>query len=117
MKRLEGGVKMNAEQIWRSLVTEGVENPIELKTKRGLHFKLISNGEFLTVYKSQIEPSSKLKIPRPIYKENFEKVFPYYERWTIGEKGISKEITAITVNSVYIMSAISYKINHFLGSK
>ncbi|MEI4768180.1 hypothetical protein WAX74_00720 [Psychrobacillus sp. FJAT-51614] len=97
---------MNAEEVWINLVTESAENPIELKTKRGLNFKLVSNGEFLTVYKSEVEPSSKLKSPRSIYKDNFEKVFPYYERWTIGEKGISEEITAITVNSVYIMAAI-----------
>lgn len=97
---------MNVEEVWKSLVTESVVNPIELKTKRGLNFKLVSNGEYLTVYNSEIEPSSKLKSPRPIYKDNFEKVFLYYERWTAGEKGISKEITAITVNSVYIMAAI-----------
>lgn len=83
-----------------------MESPLVLKTKRGLNFKLVSNGEYLTVHKSDIEPSSKLKMPRLIYKDNFEKVFPYYERWIAGEKGISKEITPITVNSVYIMGAI-----------
>ncbi|WP_312755917.1 hypothetical protein [Rummeliibacillus suwonensis] len=81
---------MNAEEVWKSLVTESVVNPIELKTKRGINFKLMSNGEFYTLYKSKIEPSSKLKSPRPIYKDNLEKVFPYFERWMTGEKGISK---------------------------
>ncbi|MFF2752477.1 hypothetical protein ACFVR1_01820 [Psychrobacillus sp. NPDC058041] len=38
-----------------------------------------------------------------------EKVFPYYERWAANEKGISKKITTITNNSVYIMAAIRYK--------
>ena len=98
---------MNSEEVWKRLVKKSIVNPIELKTKRGLNFKLVSNGEFLTVYKSEIEPSSKLKTPRPIYKDNFLKVFPYYERWKTGEKGISKEITAITMNSVYIMAAIN----------
>lgn len=101
---------MKAEEVWEALIGEGVANPIELKTKTGLHFKLVSNGEFLTVFKSEMEPSSKLKSPRPIYKENFVKVFPYYERWVNGEKGLSKEITAITVNSVYIMAAIDFGV-------
>ncbi|MFF5996456.1 hypothetical protein AAGS61_17215 [Lysinibacillus sp. KU-BSD001] len=97
---------MNAEEVWKKLITKSMKNPLVLKTKRGLNFKLVSNGECLTVYKSEIEPSSKLKIPRSIYKNNFEKVFPYYERWKTGEKGLSKELTALTVNSVYIMATI-----------
>lgn len=101
---------MKAEEVWEALVAESVVNPIELKTKTGLHFKLVSNGKFITVFKSEVEPSSKLKSPRPIYKDNFVKVFPFYERWVNSEKGLSKEITAITNNSVYIMAAIGYKV-------
>ncbi|WP_075619822.1 hypothetical protein [Paenisporosarcina indica] len=102
---------MNAADIWESLFAESLEKPIELKTKTGLNFKLVTNGKILTVYESEIVPSSKLKSPRPIYKDNFIKVYAYYERWLAGEKGISKEITAITGNSVYIMAAISYQTN------
>lgn len=105
----QGGIVLNAVDIWESLLAQSLEKPIELKTKTCLNFKLISNGKFLTVYESEIVPSSKLKSPRPIYKDNFMKVCPYYERWMAGEKGISKEITAITGNSVYIMAAVSYQ--------
>ena len=101
---------MKAEEVWEALVAESAVNPIELKTKRGLHFKLVYNGECLKVYKSEIEPSSKLKSPRPIYKGNFVKVFPYYERWVNGERGLSTKLTAITGNSVYIMAAIGYEV-------
>lgn len=97
---------MNAEEVWESLIVSGLEKPIELKTKTRLHFNLVSNGKHLTVLNSDIQPSSKLKIPRTIYKDNFMKVFPYYEKWAAHKKGISNEITAITVNSVYIMVAI-----------
>ena len=101
---------MNAEEVWEALVAEGVENPIELKTKTGLHFKIVSNGKMLTVKNSENEPSSKVKIPRSIYKDNFVKVFPYYERWVNGERGLSTKLTAITGNSVYIMAAIGYEV-------
>ena len=102
---------MNAEEVWQSLIAESTEKPIELKTKTGLNFKLVSNGKILTVNESELQPSCKLKSPRFIYKDNFKEVFPYYERWATGEKGISKEITAITVNSVYIMAAIGHKLS------
>ena len=102
---------MTATEAWEKLVLEGRNQPISLKTKRGLNFTIISNGEILIVKNSEIEPSCKLKSSRSIVKENFEKVFPYYSSWKIGEKGISKEITAITVNSVYIMAAIDYLMN------
>ncbi|TQR14735.1 hypothetical protein [Psychrobacillus soli] len=102
---------MNAVDVWESLLVESLEKPIELKTKTGLNFKLVSNGKILTVYESEMVPSSTLKSPRTIYKDNFIKVCPYYERWMAGEKGISKEITAITGNSVYIMAAVSYQID------
>lgn len=100
---------MNAEEDWQALVAESGVNPIELETKTGLHFQIVSKGNALIVMNSVIEPSSKLKNPRPIYKGNFVKVFPYYERWANQEKGISKELIAITVNSVYIMAAIKYQ--------
>ncbi|MEK4521172.1 hypothetical protein MKX96_05970 [Psychrobacillus sp. FSL W7-1493] len=102
---------MNPLEVWESLLKESAENPIELETKTGLNFKLASGGIFLIVFESEKEPSSKLKSPRPIYKENFLKVFPYYEKWVAEEKGISKEITSITVNSVYIMAGIKYQLN------
>ncbi|MGP4041882.1 hypothetical protein ACTWP4_18570 [Gracilibacillus sp. D59] len=100
---------MNAEEVWQSLIVESSEKPIALKTKTGLNFKLVSNGKVLIVHKSEIKPSSKIKSPRAIYKDNFIKVFDYYNKWSNNEKGISKEITAITANSVYIMAAIAYK--------
>lgn len=102
---------MNPVEIWESLLIQSLQQPLDLKTKNGLNFKLKSDGKILTVYKSEKLPSSKLKYPRPIYKDNFIKVCPYYERWVVGEKGISKELTAITVNSVYIMAAINYVVD------
>lgn len=101
---------MDAEKAWQSLIAESSEKPILLKTKTGLNFKLTTDGRILIVDKSEINPSSKIKSPRTIYKNNFIKVFSYYDRWANNEKGISKEITAITVNSVYIMAAIAYKL-------
>ncbi|MBO2535646.1 hypothetical protein [Rummeliibacillus suwonensis] len=98
---------MDAEEVWESLIVSGSEKPIELKTKTGLHFNLVSNGKHLTVRQSNRQPSSKLKSPRTIYKDNFIKVFPYYPKWLAHEKGISTEITAITGNASYIMAAIN----------
>ena len=87
---------MDAEEVWESLIVSGSEKPIELKTKTGLHFNLVSNGKHLTVRQSNRQPSSKLKSPRTIYKDNLA-----------HEKGISTEITAITGNASYIMAAIN----------
>lgn len=87
---------MDAEEVWESLIVSGSEKPIELKTKTGLHFNLVSNGKHLTVRQSNRQPSSKLKSPRAIYKDNLA-----------HEKGISTEITAITGNASYIMAAIN----------
>lgn len=81
-----------------------------LQTKTGLHFNLKSNGKKLIVTGSEIEPPCKIKLPRPIYKDNFLKVFPYYERLRSGEKGLSGEILANTRNSVYIMAAIDSRL-------
>lgn len=102
---------MIGAEVWDSLIAEGIDRPIELQTKTGRHFKLVSDGKTLTVNESTITPSSKLKSPRRITKDNFIKVFPYYEKWATSEKGSSAEITAVTMNSVYIMAAIRYKIN------
>ncbi|TQR19930.1 hypothetical protein [Psychrobacillus vulpis] len=78
---------MNAEEVWKSLVTESVENRTGLKTKRGLHFKLVSNGEFLTVYKSEMEPSSKLKSPALYTKIILKKSFLTMKDGWLGKKG------------------------------
>lgn len=107
---IKGGIRLNPVDIWESLLIQSLEKPLELTTKKGLNFKLQSNGKILTVHESEKLPSSKLKYPRPIYKENFLNVCPYYERWRGGEKGISKELTALTVNSVYIMAAINHVV-------
>ena len=60
---------------------------------------------------SDSKPSSKLKMPRSIEKDNFYVVYPYALRVLVGEKGLSSEITRKTVNSVYIISAIKYKLH------
>ncbi|MER1998632.1 MAG: hypothetical protein ABS882_02565 [Lysinibacillus sp.] len=99
---------MNAEEIWGRLVNECKESPLALQTKTGLNFNLTSNGNRLLVIKSEVNPSSQLKMPRPIYKDNFLRVFPYYERLKVGEKNLSREILKNTRNSVYILSAIKY---------
>ena len=97
---------MKAEVVWNELLNISLKKGINLKTKTGLNFILVSNGKHLTVVGSELTPSSKLQMPRSIHKDNFLKVFPYYERWKSGEKGLSNEITKLTVNSVYIMAAI-----------
>ena len=79
-----------------------------LQTKMSLNFHLNSNGKRLLVTESDVKPSSKLKVPRPIYKDNFLLVFPYYERLKRGEKSLSREIQDNTRNYVYILSAIRY---------
>ena len=65
------------------------------------------------MHSSNLEPSSKLKMPRPISKDNLKKFYLYYLSWKKGEKGISKEITAITVNSFYIMAAIDFIMDKY----
>ena len=97
---------MSAEEVWLRLISECKESPLILQTKTGLHFNLKSNGKRLLVTESDVNPSSKLKVPRPIYKDNFLKVFPYYERLKAGEQNLSREIQRDTRNSVYILSAI-----------
>ena len=99
---------MSAEEIWRRLVNDCKVTPLPLQTKTGLHFNLSSNGERLLVTESELTPSSKLKVSRPIYKENFLTIFPYFERLQNGEKGLSREIRTNTRNSVYIMSVIKH---------
>ena len=102
---------MGDEKIWGSLVEECSSRPVTLTTKTGLHFNLESDGKRLIVTNSDSKPSSKLKLPRSIYKENFCVVFPYALRVLAGERGLSSEITSKTANSVYIISAIKYKMN------
>ncbi|WP_313893539.1 hypothetical protein [Psychrobacillus sp.] len=97
---------MQAEEVWERLLVECKDRPMMLQTKTGLHFNLKSNGKKLIATASEIEPPCKIRLPRPIYKDNFLKVFPYYERVRSGEKGLSGEILANTRNSVYIMAAI-----------
>ena len=62
---------MGDEKIWGSLVEECSSRPVTLTTKTGLHFNLESDGKRLIVTNSDSKPSSKLKLPRSIYKENF----------------------------------------------
>lgn len=102
---------MQADKVWESLIEECSSKPLTLTTKTGLHFNLESDGKWLIVTNSDSKPSSKLKLPRSIYKENFCVVFPYALRILAGEKGLSSELTSKTVNSVYIISAIKYKMN------
>ena len=99
---------MSAEEIWETLIIECKEYPLTLQTKTGLHFNLNSNGKRLLVTESEVKPSSKLTVPRPIYKDNFLKVFLYYGRLKAGEKNLSQEIQDNTRNYVYIFSAIKY---------
>ena len=102
---------MQANNVWESLIEECSSRPLTLKTKTGLHFNLQWDGRRLIVTNSDFKPSSKLKGPRSIYKDNFHIVFPYVLRVLNGEKGLSSEITSKTANSVYIISAIRYKLN------
>ncbi|WP_332646011.1 hypothetical protein [Lysinibacillus sp. 54212] len=62
---------MKAEEVWGSLLDECKDSPMTLQTKTGLHFNLKSNGNRLIVTRSEIEPSCKIKMPRPIYKDKF----------------------------------------------
>ena len=102
---------MYGEQIWDNLIAECKDRSIKLKTSTGLNFILSFNGKELTVHPSELGPSIQLKQPRSINKDNFEKVFLYYERWAAGERGVRKKITAISVNSAYILAAINYMLS------
>ncbi|WP_391117481.1 hypothetical protein [Psychrobacillus sp. L3] len=102
---------MSAERDWGRLMEEANEQPIQLKIKTGLNFNLISDDEFLIVKNSELAPSTKLKMQRKIQKENFIKVYPYFERKKSNEFGLSKEMLKNTVNSVYIFAAIEYSLH------
>lgn len=99
---------MNGETLWNTIITGLSSSGEEVQTKRGLWFRALSRDGKLYVDKAADNmPSSRLSMQRPISKKDFLFVHSYYDRWVIGEKGVSQEAGKKSMNTAYIFALIS----------
>lgn len=97
---------MESEQLWNKITETLSLNADELQTKTGLWFKAYRENNKLYVDRSEKTPSCSINMRRPITKDNFMLVHPYYERWVNGEAGIRQEVKKISDNPYYIFALI-----------
>lgn len=98
---------MTGEVLWSKLICDMLKSSIELQTKRGRWFKATSIDEKIYIEKAIIHtPTSKLKSHRTISKSDFLTVYPSYDRWISGEKGVRKKIRDKSKNTSYIYAII-----------
>jgi hypothetical protein len=104
---------MTCEQAWNIIINKLLENPIELHTvpkvkKIPVWFLATTDGDRIYISDAiQNRPSCQLSMQRKLKYSTFQKVYPLYFRRENGEQ-VSKEISSITVNSVYYFSIISH---------
>lgn len=102
---------MKSEQAWQTIISKLMKNELEIPTspmtKRiPVWFNASTDGEIIFINKAvKNSPSSRLSMQRKLKYSTFEKVYPLYIRRENGEQ-ISKEVSSITVNSVYYFSII-----------
>lgn len=103
------------QKAWQQIVTnlDGyiIELPTTPKMKREpVWFSATSNGEEILVNKATNNlPSSRITATRTLTYDKFQEVYPLYLRREKGES-VSKEVTAITLNSVYYFSQIKHLV-------
>jgi hypothetical protein len=102
---------MTTQDAWKTIMNRlGSErrefHTVPLTNKAHVWFSAIIDGERIVITEAtENKPSSSFTIPRYLKYKTFEKVYPIYLRREQGEK-VSKEVTKITVNSVYYYSLI-----------
>lgn len=108
---------MTAQEAWKTIMNRlGQErrefHTVPLLNKAHVWFSATVDEERIVITEAtENKPSSSLTIPRYLKYKTFEKVYPIYLRREKGEK-VSKEVTEITVNSVYYYSLIRFLIGN-----
>jgi hypothetical protein len=105
---------MEVQEAWQK-VKGSLLQPIELPTaptgkSPPKWFEASLEGDCILISPAKInKPSCSLKFGRRISQKDFGKVFPFYARRAAGE-AVSRQVTEITRNQVYIYSLIRYLV-------
>jgi hypothetical protein len=103
---------MNSAELWKQIIERARSEAYEIHTvpqsnRQPLWCRISSDGGTLIICKAKDNvPSSRLKIPRAITFEEFDRIFPYYEMRLKGAS-VSKEAGQKSVNTVYIYGLIA----------
>jgi len=102
------------EQIWKRIVAQLQEAPVELRTvpsnkREPLWFCVVGkNGDLYVQNARSHEPSVRLSQCRRISKREFLSVYPHYQRWVKGERHVRQEARACSMNTAHIFGLIVY---------
>ncbi|MDR0598503.1 MAG: hypothetical protein LBG84_00260, partial [Treponema sp.] len=113
----------NAESFWSIVATELRREPREIQTiwqdgTRGLWFSATLEYGVLVIDNAAVNrPPTRLTTPRSIGREEFKRIYPYYEPWLAGEYPRHEIRDRLGKNSSYILGVIHYFKNRTSKAK
>lgn len=103
---------MTTKEAWNAIIAGLTVSPGDFSTvpqikREPLWFYARTNGNYILIDKArQARPSCQISVPRKIIYSDFAIVYPYYNKWVLGETGVRSEVRQKSRNTAYIFALI-----------